>query len=341
MLKDFSPYNLIKEAVSSLKPNEKIVILGRFGIDSNRKTLSSIGRELKLSRERIRQIEKEGLRRVAKSVFESQPELVVSIVKKFEELGGVTNHNMIGEKFLNPTKATDKNEFNSLHLIFVIMPELAKIEKTKDLEAGWILTSIPKDAAVKIINDWVLHLEKTKRPEKLEILVEAHPEHKSHHFTFLSELPHVSKKLIKTDDGLVGLATWPEVNPRNVRDKIYYALKKSGKPMHFDEIAHKISDEKFDSKRVVKATVHNELIADERFVLIGRGIYALKEWGYSQGTVADIIKSVLKDKRQGLTVSEIVEYVLKQRVVKKNTILINLQTKPFFKKIGNRYALAQ
>lgn len=339
-LKNFSPYNVVKESISELKPNETKVVSGRFGINSERKTLSLIGRELKLSRERIRQIEKEALRKLSKEIVDENNHFINEIIESFEQNGGITGHNNIADKFLSSAYQKDKNEFNSLHLIFVIMPQLMKIEKTKELEAGWMLASLSKSDAVSVIDDWVNHLKRAKKPLTLEVLVEANPKHKKHKVAFLSELPQISKKLIKTSDGMIGLATWPEVNPRNVRDKIFFILKKANKPMHFDEIAKSISGENFDRKKVVKATVHNELIADDRFVLVGRGIYALSEWGYEQGTVAEIIKNILADKKAGMTVAEIVEAVLKQRLVKKNTIIINLQTKPAFKKVGqDKYSL--
>jgi predicted CopG family antitoxin len=340
-IKNFSPYKIVKGVTDGLKPNENMVISGRFGIDTNHKTLSAIGKELKLSRERIRQIEREGLKKMAKSFAEKNILYIDQIVQSFEKSGGITSHEKITEKFLEEAHWGDKNEFNSLHLILSLMPQIVKIEKTKELESGWILASLSKDDAIKIINEWVSHLKQAKKPQTLDILVDANAHQKKYQVTFLSELPHISKKLVKTETGHIGLASWPEVNPRNVRDKIYYILKKVAKPMHFDDIAKKIGDQRFDGKKIVKATVHNELIADERFVLVGRGIYALKEWGYQEGTVSDIIKSLLENKTQGLSITEIIDGVLKQRLVKKNTILINLQTKPIFKKVAkDKYALA-
>lgn len=340
VVKNFSPLATVKEAISTLKPNEVKVVTGRFGIETEHKTLSAIGKDLKLSRERIRQIEREALRKIAKEIINENNPSIAEILASFESHGGITAHSRIAEKFLEEKFSKNKDEFNALHLIFVLMPELIKIEKTKELESGWILASLSKNDAIKVINDWVAHLEKTKKPEMLEILVEAHPHHSKFKTTFLSELPEISKKLVRTDIGNIGLATWPEVNPRNVRDKIYYILKKANKPLHFDEIALQIATQQFDKKKIVKATVHNELIADSRFVLVGRGIYALSEWGYREGTVAEIITEILKDKAEGMFSEDIIAEVAKQRVVKKNTILINLQTKPMFKKTkAGKYAL--
>lgn len=339
-INSFSPYKLVKEATSILKPNEATVVLGRFGIGSDRATLSAIGKKLKLSRERIRQIEREGLKKMARTIVEKKNSDVSEILSELEKNGGITSHAKIAEKILEERYWGNKDEFNSLHLIFSLMPQIIKIEKTSELESGWILASMSKDEAVKIINDWANHLEKLKAPATLDVLIDAHPDHKKYKVTFLSELPEISKKLIKTESGDIGLSSWPEVNPRNVRDKIYFILKHNKKPMHFADIAKGISEQKFNHKNIVRATVHNELIADDRFVLIGRGIYALSEWGYQAGTVADIIKNVLAESKSGLGVEEITKKVLKQRLVKKNTILINLQTKPAFAKISkDRYGL--
>ena len=338
-IKNLRPYQIIKDSIAELKENEKKVICGRFGINEPRKTLSAIGKDLKLSRERIRQVEKEALKKLAIKIVEKEKTNITTVLNVFEKNGGITNHENIAEKFLEASFRGDKNEFNSLNLIFTIIPQIKKVEKTRELESSWVLSSISREEVLKVINDWVDHLEKVKHPLTLDVLVKAHPDHAKYELTFLSELPHVSKKLIKTETGHIGLSSWPEVNPRNVRDKIYYILKKENAPLHFDAIAKKINEQNFSKKKVVRATVHNELIADSRFVLVGRGIYALSEWGYKPGTVQDIIRSLLLENKK-MPIKDIVEAVSRQRSVKKNTILINLQTKSEFIKIDkDSYAL--
>ena len=112
--------------------------------------------------------------------------------------------------------------------------------------------------------------------------------------------------------------------------------------MHFNEISEAIKQSDFKRKDVTTQAIHNELIKDGRFVLIGRGIYALKEWGYKKGTVADTIAEVLKDASEPLHRDEIVKRVLKSRYVKETTILLNLQGKPQFKRTAKAtYALAE
>ena len=94
-----------------------------------------------------------------------------------------------------------------------------------------------------------------------------------------------------------------------------------------------INKKGFSKKQANMQTVHNELIKDSRFILVGRGIYALKEWGYKEGTVKDIIASVLKKENEPLSKNKIVEEVLKQRMVKKNTIVLTLQDKNLFQRV--------
>lgn len=339
--KNFSPHRIVKKALEGLKKNETKVISGRFGINESRKTLSAIGSELGLSRERIRQIEKESMKRLAASIVESENNSIQELISSFEKGGGIVSHGSIANKLLDSSMKDSAIEFNSLHLILSLLPQIRRIEKTRELESSWILASIDKESVVTVIDSWVKHLEKTKKPSSLEVLVKEHPDQSKYEITFLSELPHISKKLVKTESGHIGLSAWPEVNPKNVKDKIYYVLKKEGKPLHFDLIAKKINEQNFSKKTVVRATVHNELIADQRFVLIGRGIYALTEWGYKPGTVYDIIKNILIEKKH-MAVEDIVKEVSKQRSVKRNTILINLQTKKEFQRVGkDMYALSK
>lgn len=86
------------------------------------------------------------------------------------------------------------------------------------------------------------------------------------------------KDLDQNKYGEWGIADWGEVKPKTVNDKIYLILKHAGAPLHFTDIAKKINEMKFDKKTANSATVHNELILDDRYVLVGRGTYGLKEW---------------------------------------------------------------
>jgi len=138
-----------------------------------------------------------------------------------------------------------------------------------------------------------------------------------------------------------GLVQWKQIVPKDVGDKAYLVLKQHGKPEHYSKITELINDSKFDNRTAYKETVHNELIKDNRFILVGRGIYALSEWGYKPGVVADVIREILNSSQKPLPKDRIIEEVLKRRHVKRNTILVGLSNKKLFKKVEkNLYALA-
>lgn len=161
-----------------------------------------------------------------------------------------------------------------------------------------------------------------------------HPDH-------IKAIASISKQLASLN-GYWGLAKWPTVNPKNIRDKIFVVLEAHKQPMHFSEIATAISNSNFRRKNVTIQAIHNELIKDPRFVLIGRGIYALSSWGYAKGTVSDIIAHVLKEAGEPLTREEVVKRVLHARKVKETTVLLNLQNKELFEKVDkDSYTLAK
>ncbi|MBU1083234.1 winged helix-turn-helix domain-containing protein, partial [Patescibacteria group bacterium] len=138
-----------------------------------------------------------------------------------------------------------------------------------------------------------------------------------------------------------GLSAWSTIVPKRIRDKVLIVLEEENKPLHFNDITKLVSERFKNDKKVLSRTVHNELIGDKRFVLVGRGIYALKSWGYSTGVVSDVIKKVLADANGPLHISEIIKLVLKSRQVKRNTIVANLQNKSLFKKVAKAtYGLA-
>jgi len=156
----------------------------------------------------------------------------------------------------------------------------------------------------------------------------------------LYSILQASSKIEQNKFGHWGIHNWREVKPKTINDKIYLVLKNHGKPMHFAEIAERINRIGFDNKKANAATVHNELILDNKYILVGRGLYGLKEWGYRRGTVADVIENILSDTGEPLSREEIIEKVLKQRLVKKATINLALMNKDRFERVeGGKYQL--
>jgi hypothetical protein len=151
----------------------------------------------------------------------------------------------------------------------------------------------------------------------------------------------VSREIHQNPYGDVGLAAWAEIKPQTIRDRIYLVLKKEGKPVHFRTIAEKITAAKFDTRPALAATVHNELIKDARFVLVGRGIYALKEHGYETGTAREVIKKILAS-QGALHPKDVILAAQKGWFFKPNTILVNLQNQSHFERLPDgRYRVSQ
>ena len=152
------------------------------------------------------------------------------------------------------------------------------------------------------------------------------------------------EKLEQNKFGHWGGHDWKEIKPKTINDKIYLVLKYYDKAMHFTEIAEKINEIKFDKKIANAATIHNELILDNKYILVGRGIYKLRESSNEKiinedGTVIDVIGEVLKKSKKSLSEGEIIKQVLAKRMVKKGLIISALKNKDIIKKVGKNYTL--
>lgn len=320
---DFNYKNICKSFVKGLPQRTTDVIERRFGLKTGqRETLEAIGQSYNITRERVRQIEKEGFSKIRPKIKEYK-DVFQFLNKTLESFGGIKEENAL-LKFLG------KERFQN-HVFFLL--SLAGDFKMFPEDDNFnSLRAIKKEAvsqAKKIVQSTIKRFEKENRVLSLSELLKGQ---KLNREVFLSYL-EISKQIQKNPEDKFGLRDWIEINPRGVKDKAYLVLKKQEKPLHFSEIANFIEKLPFPSKGETHiATVHNELIKDQRFVLVGRGLYALKEWGYEPGVVKDIIYKTLKESKQPLTKQEILEKVSKQRFVKPNTIVLNLQNNDYFEK---------
>lgn len=328
----FKPKQITKHFLSVLPKRAQDVITKRYGlgVESKKMTLEAIGESYGITRERVRQIENFALASIRKSdVFKME-------LPTFEELrtvmlmqgGLVPEHNFL------ENLAPDKGTQNHIHFLLVLGDLFVKHKEDEEFTHRW---STDPDTAAKVheslrklyasLSDDEL-VEEAKMVERfLSHLKDVSEKYKNDEI--LRRWLSISKKIGKNPLGEWGMAHSPNVNARGVRDYAFLVLRKHGSPMHFTEVAKAIG-EHFD-KRAHVATTHNELIKDKRFVLVGRGLYALSEWGYSTGVVRDVIADIVK-KSGPLTREEIIEKVMRERYVKPNTILVNLQNPKYFKK---------
>lgn len=332
----FDPATLIEGMVGRLDEKARKVVSARAGLTGSKKTtLSQIGGELHLSRERIRQIERDAFVKLSDRLHTGENTAIQFVVTTLDSQGGVMHESALVDMVLaeNRRSATD---INALRLFLRLTKDLVELKESKTMRQGWALRVVATDSIYRAIGHVLEFILQHSKVADFENIWNHSTEFQNFPKQFLMNTILLSKEIISTGDNNFGLASWATINPRNVRDKIYFVLHESGEPLHFTDITKRIREQGFDTKKIVQPTVHNELIADDRFVLVGRGIYALSHWGYKPGTVEEVIEEVLKKAKRPLSTDEIVTEVLKSRHVKKNTIIINLQIKPQFVKVGKK-----
>ncbi len=323
--------------VNTLPKRQRDIIAQRFGISGSKpKTLAFLGSKYGITRERVRQIETAGLRALGKEA-EKDAQLV-SLVQKaidhIETLGGLRREDLLVDDLKFVFRDSSVSD-SYLTLLFSVFKKPAYFSETKDFFPFWY----SNQQHVKDLRNFVSRVSlflKNKKEQLVEkkkfdeLFTHVAKQHSIKDFIGLNFLL-VSKKFSVNPFGDFGFVEWAEITPKTVRDKSYLILKKNRKPLHFRDIAQEINRIKFDMKKAHPQTVHNELIKDKRFVLVGRGLYSLREFGIEAGTTREVLQRILK-KKGPLSLEKIVELVGEQRILKYNTIFLNLQNKKFFKR---------
>ncbi len=320
------------------REREREIISRRFGLYDRKETLEQIGELLGITRERVRQLEKAVITKLKETATKELPhmsDIESAIGNHIHEVGGVAKIKDLADKLVDEATKIDHSR---VAFLVQLAPALTHVGENDHFHNA---ASLEEHHTEKSVRDQVGQvidaIKKIGKPVSIKEVAGSmgHPDHKQ-----VEALATASKNLA-TLNGRWGLMKWPMVNPKNIRDKIYVILYENEKQMHFSEIAEAIRKSDFKRKDVTTQAIHNELIKDKRFILVGRGVYALKEWGFKKGTVADVITEVLKAAEEPLHRDEIVKRVLKKRFVKETTILLNLQGKDQFKRVAKAtYTLA-
>lgn len=328
-----------------LSPRNRDVISRRFGLKTGAKeTLESIGQNYDITRERVRQIEETSLRQIREAlnsgVSAKIKPLVSLAASVLEENKGVLPEGCFFEKFFGGQgRGTNPVANSSLSFILTMDRSLKRHSEDDNFYPFWSLSDKHHQELKGTVASLVSVFGKNKAPVHEKDLPEFFKKtgvwQKQTPQANLAAYLEPSKQIAKNIFGEIGLAEWPEIKPKGVRDKSFLVLKKEKKPKHFTEIAQLINQFNFSDRRANVQTVHNELIKDDRFVLVGRGTYGLAEWGYKTGTVKDVLVDFLRSANKPLHRDEIIAHVLSHRMVKENTILLNLQNASVFAKKGN------
>jgi len=326
---------LINSLLIVLSEKEKYIVENRFSLnDHPRLTLEKIGEKYNVTRERIRQIEKNALRKLSRNVNNTQLRDFTSMALQIlEDNGGVVSEKMMVNEMLKLADSKEGIDVSSLKLTIDLDKGLVREHNTIRFRPFWRLVDLkPRDIrkACDAVKKELKKNEKVMSAAKLATHCQEKNGIACANEAFIKSAARLDRDLKVVSDG-VGLASWRDINPKTLRDKIFYVFNEMKKPLHYIDISNQITELSFDNKSVNTQAVHNELIRYDEFILIGRGIYALKFWGYEEGTVADVIEKVLIEHGE-LERDEIVEKVLEKRQVKKITILLNLKNKDQFTK---------
>jgi len=321
------------------REREREIVSRRFGLFDRRETLEQIGELLGITRERVRQLEKAVVTRLKLSAERDLPtitEVEAVLTTHLQQMGKVARIQDISRRLSKENSKTDQAR---VAFLASLSPNIAVIDDNDHFYHSIGLATDHADKSIREhVNSIIEAINEIGEPAGIKQVADKVGNSDVKHTEALASI----SKNIANLNGRWGLIKWPMVNPKNIRDKIYVILHDNKKPMHFNQIAEAIKGSNLKRKDVTTQAIHNELIKDSRFVLIGRGIYALKEWGFKKGTVSDVIAEVLRKEGGPLHRDEIVRRVLKSRQVKETTILLNLQSKPQFKRVAKAtYTLAE
>lgn len=326
------PKQVVKALLKSLPDRAQEVIIKRYGLgkDADKMTLEAIGKTYGITRERVRQIENYAIANIQKSKeYEAQNAAFKELEGMMSEMGGI-----IAEEDLLDSVSKDISIQNHIYFLLVLGRAFKWQKEDDHFKHRWHVD----EATSKKVEEALRKLYKNLKDD--DIIPESemidtflnHIEGLNDQYRnneILKRWLSLSKKVGKNPLGEWGVAHSPNIKAKGMRDYAFLVIRKHGSPIHFREVAKQI--EKMFNKKAHVATTHNELIKDPRFVLVGRGLYALSEWGYMSGVVKDVIKKII-EKSGPLTKKEVVEKVMKERYVKENTILVNLQNPKYFKK---------
>lgn len=332
----------INDLLVLLSEKEKAVIQQRFNLfGSGKKTLEEIGMQFSVTRERVRQIESNALAKIRRNVFNTDMQYIHQHISRLlKKNNGLARKDLIIKEIKNVMKGygIENIDTYSINLALELHSMIDVVGNTISFHP-YLKRKEIKGSDLKSVSATLI--KELKKAGDTRDIKEIHDDLKTNleeldfDLTKIKALIKIDKRLKLVKKNQIGLTEWRHINPRTLGDKTLYILRNEKKPMHFSAIVKKISEAKFDQRKVNPQAVHNELIRNSNFVLIGRGIYALSEWGYQKGTVAEVVVRALREEGE-MSQDEIVKYVLDRRQVRKITIILALKNSEKIERIGRK-----
>lgn len=310
---------LVKTVLNGLDDRQRDILESRFGLTQPETfTLAAIGERYGITREGIRRIEAQALDKIKKNVPSEFRDFIKTVVSHLKTVGGVRKETELVNDIGLITGGADPLMGNYLKFFLELSQTVFYHKETDDFHSHWYLRNEDRQKAIKVINVVASTLKRGASAD--DYLKDA----------VVAVYIGISKKFSVNAYGDFGLSESRDIIPKSAKDWAYLILKKEKKPMHFSELASAVN--RCQNKRFHPQTVHNELIKDGQFVLVGKGIYGLKEHGHIPGVARDVITRLIK-KHGPLKSQEVIQLVLNERFFKENTVLINLQNRKYFKRL--------
>ena len=323
---------LMDRILRLLTEKEQDVITRRFSLSGGpRETLDRIGKSFSITRERVRQIETMAIKKLARISMDPSMRFIHELAySTLIKNGRVMAEDLLVSGMLKKV-GSSAIDVNAMKLAMRVSGRLTKQEKNQFHHPFWHT----KDLVIQEVKSLIKAIQKVlqKNGETLNIEELKYELRGTHDPIMIVSVLRIDKGFCEVPQGW-GLASWRHINPRSIKDKILIILKEGEKPLHFTDITQHVLDDFSARKIVTPQAIHNELIRHDEFVLLGRGLYGLKEWGMVSGTVCDVIKTVLLENGGPMKRQEIIEAVLKKREIRIGTISLNLQKYTFFKRVG-------
>lgn len=345
--------SLVEEALGFLNPrNQKIVVLF-FGLEEKNQTLAGIGKKIGITRERVRQIKAESLKKVRKIISSRKDSAWMDFFEKMEQLflsqGGFIEEKRLGALLKRDISAKEQGVIN--FLLSLAGDKFSFEKKNSRTKNFWVLKNKKKGVLMdrkkifEAVDFLIDFFKKEKKPFKKaeikkqlaifseEFFLKELGEKRTENLLFLGT--NLKCNLL----GQWGFSNWPAIATSITKEKAHLILKKKGQPLHFRKIANLIK-EYWPEKKIILQTVHNELIKDSRFALVGRGVYGLCEWGFIKSSVKKILWDFLKKADRPLDKKEILEYIMKIKKVNVATISVCLADRRRFQKTDQEKYIA-
>ena len=326
--------------LDSLSEKEKNVLKNRVWLKWQRLTLQSIWNSFSpsITRERVRQIEDSGIKKLWRIIQNTTLSLIQEKAINFIKLnGGLIGKTKLTNELIKELKLESNINSFIIETIVQADEEILKSKPKLGTETYFHTPVINKQLVASIHKEAIKILKKRKNVMEQISLYEQIKNNliEKTTITLINSVMDVFDDIVTGEKNLIGLEKWKILNPKTLKDKAIYIMKKEKVPMHFVDISNKITE--YLGETVKVNTIHNELIRNEEFILIGRGLYALKEWWFKSWTVIDVISSIIKKKGEAMSTEDIIKSVLKVREVKKTTIYMNLQNKSIIKRVWRNY----